>query len=221
MAPRQTQIERSLPSAPAEIEGLIVLSQEKWNSPVLELNSSRGAKPSVDRGTWISIVLVVSVVSAFGLFWLVGNHANDRFRGSGFETRFPEKTLSYDVDKFRQLAASDVRKAYVVPLLFPLDLIVMLALAGSMSVAIWYWLGAVSPAWSILALVPLVYLLSDLAEDCLLAWMLQPDHVWPAMMIGVLKALTFIKLVSIVASTALTVAAFILWLFRAPHGSLG
>lgn len=170
----------------------------------------------MDRGTWISFGLVVSVVAAFGIFWLVGNYAKVRFEG-----RFPEKTLSYDVDKFRRLAASDVRKAYVVPLLFPLDLIVMLALAGSMGAAIWFWLIQVSPACAMLALVPVVYLLSDLAEDCLLAWMLQPDNAWPAAMIGVLKTLTAIKLVSVVASTALTVGAFILWVFRVRHGSLG
>lgn len=176
----------------------------------------------MDRGTWISIVLVLSVLVAFGIFWLVGNYADGRFDGSSFASRFPEKTLLYSVDDFRRLADSDVRKAYVVPVLFPLDLIVMLALSGAMGAAIWYWLCQVSPAWVVLALpVPLIYLLSDLAEDCLLAWLLQPEHARPATMIGVLKALTTIKLVSVVASTALTLGAFILWLFRARHGSLG
>jgi hypothetical protein len=175
----------------------------------------------MDRGIWISIGLVVSVVAAFGMFWLVGNYAESRFKGSGFEPRFPEKTLSYDADKFRRLTASDVRKAYVVPLLFPLDLIVMLALAGTMGAAIWYWFGQASPAWAALALVPLIYLLSDLAEDCLLAWMLQPDNAWPAAMIGILKTLTAIKLVSVIASTVLTVGAFLLWLYRARSGNPG
>jgi hypothetical protein len=174
----------------------------------------------MDRGIWISIGLVVSVVAAFGMFWLVGNYAESRFKGSGFEPRFPEKTLSYDADKFRRLTASDVRKAYVVPLLFPLDLIVMLALAGTMGAAIWYWFGQASPAWAALALVPLIYLLSDLAEDCLLAWMLQPDNAWSAAMIGILKTLTAIKLVSVTASTVLTVGAFLLWLYRARSGNL-
>jgi len=174
----------------------------------------------MDRGTWISIVLALSVLVAFGTFWLVGNYAEGRFDGSSFAPRFPEKTLFYSVDEFRRLADSDVRKVYVVPVLFPLDLIVMLAL--SMGAAIWYWLSQVSPAWVVLAvLVPLIYLLSDLAEDCLLAWLLQPEQARPATMIGVLKALTAIKLVSVVASTALTLGAFILWLFRVRHGSLG
>lgn len=174
----------------------------------------------MDRGDWISIMLVAAVLTAFGLFRLVGNYAESRFDGSGFEPRFPEKTLSYDADKFRRLTISDVRHAYVVPLLFPLDLIVMLALAGTMGAAIGYWLGQASPAWAVLAWVPLVYLLSDLAEDCLLAWMLQPDSAWPAM-IGVLKTLTAVKFVSVIASTVLTVGALLLWLYRVRLGSPG
>jgi len=173
----------------------------------------------MNRGTWISIGLVVSVVAAFGLFLLVGNYAEGRFEGSGFESRFPETTLGYDDDEFRGLTNSDVRKAYVVPLLFPLDLIVMLALAGSMAAAIWYWLGQVSPAWTMLALIPLIYLVSDLAEDALLAWMLQPDTAWPEM-IGVLKTLTAIKFASIIASIVVTVVYFLLWLYRALAGDL-
>jgi hypothetical protein len=88
------------------------------------------------RNIWISTGLVMSVMAAFGLFWLVGNYAEARFTESSFKSRFPEKTFRYDADKLRRLASSDVRKIYVVPLLFPLDLLVMLALAGSMGAAI-------------------------------------------------------------------------------------
>ena len=168
----------------------------------------------MDRGTWISVGLAVSVLAAFGLFWLVGKYAEARFSKSSFESRFPEKTLRYDVGKFRDLAASEVRKAYVVPLLFPLDLFVMLALAGSMGAAIWYWVGVVSPGWTTLAFIPLLYFVSDLAEDCLLAWMLQPGSVWPDRMIWALKTLTAVKLFSVIASTVVTVGAFLLWLCR-------
>ena len=181
----------------------------------------------MDRGVWVSIGLAASIVAAFGIFWLVGNYAEARFENeapfkeSGFESRFPEKKLSYDVSKFRRLAASDVSKTYVVPLLFPLDLIVMLALAGSMGAAIWYWFGQVSPAWGALALIPLIYFVSDLAEDCLLAWMLQPGNAWPDQMIWVLKTLTAIKLVSVIASPVIALGAFLLWLCRAPSGNLG
>lgn len=170
----------------------------------------------MDRGTWISFSLVFLIIAAFAIFWLVGKYADRRFAGSSFASRFPEKTLCYGVDEFRRLASSDVRKAYVVPVLFPLDLIVMLALSGSMGAAIWYWLSQAAPAWATLAaFIPLTYLLSDFIEDCLLAWLLQPDRAWPAVMIGVLKTLTAIKFVSIVVSMALTLCAFSLWLFRA------
>jgi hypothetical protein len=185
--------------------------------PSIVCMSGRGIP--VVRGNWISIGLLVSVLAAFGLFWLVGSYADARFKESSFKSRFPEKTFRYDADKLRRLASSDVRKIYVVPLLFPLDLIVMLALAGSMGAAIWYWLGQVSPGWTILALVPLIYLVSDLAENSLLAWMLQPDNAWPDAMIGALKTLTAIKLVSVVASMIVTAGAFLLWLYRARFGN--
>jgi hypothetical protein len=175
----------------------------------------------MDTAGWISMGLVASVAAAFGLFWQVGNYAEVRFKGSGFKARFPEKTLSYDAETLRDLASADIRKAYVVPLLFPFDLVVMLALAGSMGVAIWYWLGLASPAWTILAFIPLIYLAVDLAEDGLLAWMLQPDNAWPDAMIGVLKMLTAIKFVSFGGSVIATMAALALWLFRAPSGSMG
>lgn len=175
----------------------------------------------MDRGVWISIGLAVLVVAAFGIFWLVGNYAESCFERTGFKSRFPEKTLSYTVGEFREMARSNVRKAYVVPLLFPLDLIVMLALAGSMGAAIWYWLGQASPAWAELALIPAIYFVSDLAEDCLLAWMLQPGSAWPDQMIWALKTLTTIKLFSVIASTLITLGAFLLWLYRARSGNLG
>lgn len=172
------------------------------------------------RSYGISMGLVVAVIAAFGLFWLVGNYAEARFAGSSFKSRFPEKTFRYDADKLRTLASSSMREIYIVPLLFPLDLMVMLALAGSMGVATWYWFGQASPAWTWLALIPLIYLISDLAEDCLLAWMLQPPNAWPDAMIGVLKTLTAIKLVSILASMIVTAIALLLWLYRVPYARI-
>ena len=170
----------------------------------------------MDRDTWISIGLVASIVAAFGLYWLVGEYAADPFADNNFVSRFPEKSLDYSVKTLQELAAKpDLREFYVFPLLFPLDLFVMLALAASMGAAIWFWLGRSMSAWVRIALlVPLVYLLSDLIEDCFLAWLLQRQDAIPAMT-WVLKALTAIKLVSVIAAAALTVAAFLLWLRRA------
>lgn len=181
----------------------------------------------MSRDSLISIGLGVSVLAAFFIFWLVGNYAETQFSKSSvdgkssFESRFPEKTLCYSVEKFRDLAAADVRKAYVVPLLFPLDLFVMMVLAGSMGAAIWYWLNLTSPAWTMLALIPLIYLVFDLAEDCLLAWMLQHGTAWPDWVVLVLKTLTAIKFLSVGASMVVTAWAFLRWFCRAPAGNLG
>jgi hypothetical protein len=167
------------------------------------------------RSSWISVGLVASIMAAFGLFWLVGSYAETRFKETSFKSRFPERTFRYDADKLRTLRSAEVRKTYVFPILFPLDLIVMLVLAGSMAAAIWYWLGQVSPSWTILALIPLIYLVSDFAEDGLLAWMLQPASVWPDAMVKVLKTLTAIKLTGVIASMVVTAFALLLWLYRA------
>lgn len=65
----------------------------------------------MDRNAWISTGITVSVLAAFGLFWLVGIYSEGVFKESHIEVRFPEKKLSYDSEKFRELTASDVRKA--------------------------------------------------------------------------------------------------------------
>jgi hypothetical protein len=173
----------------------------------------------MDR-TWISIGLVVAIVTAFGLYHWVGNYAAGPFEREKLASRFPEKSLDYSLGDLQNLVANaDLRKFYVVPLLFPLDLFVMLALAGSMGAAIWYWFGALGTGWALLALIPLIYLVSDLAEDGLLAWMLQPGNASQTT-ITALKTLTLIKLGSVIASAILTVVAFGLYLCRALSGHL-
>ncbi|TWB93476.1 hypothetical protein FBZ93_11080 [Bradyrhizobium macuxiense] len=169
----------------------------------------------MSRQALVTIILAGLVVSAFGLFWWVGSYS-DRVFAKRFRTRFPEKTLSYSGDQLGALVQSDLRMKYVFPILFPLDLVVMLALAGAMGAASSHWLNQIYPSAAWLGLVvPAVYLLSDLIEDCLLAWLLlrgDPDAA--ARSVSVLKAITTIKLVSVSASIALTLIAFVGWLFR-------
>ncbi|KRP85272.1 hypothetical protein AOQ73_39465 [Bradyrhizobium pachyrhizi] len=155
------------------------------------------------------------MVVAFGLFWWVGSYS-DRVFASRFRTRFPEKTLSYTGDQLGELVQSDLRMKYVFPILFPLDLIVMLALAGAMGAASSHCLSRIYPSAAWLGLVvPAVYLLSDLIEDCLLVWLLlHGDPHAAARSVSILKAITTIKLVGIFASIALTLAAFVGWLFQ-------
>lgn len=163
----------------------------------------------------VTVILAGLVVSAFGLFWWVGIYS-DRVFANRFRTRFPEKTLSYTGGQLGELVQSDLRVKYVFPILFPLDLVVMLALAGAMGAASSHWLNRIYPSAAWLGLVvPAVYLLSDLIEDCLLAWLLlRGDPLAAARSVSILKAITTIKLVSILASIALTLAALVGWLLH-------
>jgi len=163
----------------------------------------------------VTVILASLVVIAFGLFWWLGSYS-DRIFAKRFRTRFPEKSLSYTAGQLGELVQSDLRIKYVFPILFPLDFIVMLALAGSMGAASSHWINQLHPPAAWLGLVvPAVYLLSDLIEDCLLGWLLlRGDPQEAARSISMLKAITTIKLVSICAAIALTVIAFIWWLFR-------
>ncbi|MGY3441965.1 MULTISPECIES: hypothetical protein [unclassified Bradyrhizobium] len=164
----------------------------------------------------VTVILAGLVVIAFGLFWWVGRYS-DRVFANRFPTRFPEKTLSYTGGQLGTLVQSNLRMKYVFPILFPLDLIVMLALAGAMGAASSHWLNQIHPSAAWLGLVvPAVYLLSDLIEDCLLAWLLLHGNPHAAARsVSVLKAITTIKLVSVTASIALTLIAFVGWLFHA------
>ncbi|MGY4474732.1 hypothetical protein [Bradyrhizobium sp. USDA 3364] len=163
----------------------------------------------------VTIILAGLVVGAFGLFWWVGRYS-DRVFANKFRTRFPEKTLSYSGGQLGELAQSDLRMKYVFPILFPLDLVVMLVLAGAMGAASSHWLNQIYPSAAWLGLVvPAVYLLSDLIEDCLLGWLLlRGDPLAAARSVSILKAITTIKLVSISASIALTLLAFVGWLLH-------
>ncbi|MEN3350050.1 MAG: hypothetical protein V7632_3685 [Bradyrhizobium sp.] len=165
--------------------------------------------------TIVTVILAALVVVAFGLFWWVGQYS-ERVFAKRFRSRFPEKTLSYTAADLGALVTSDLRMKYVCPILFPLDLIVMLALAGAMGAASSHWISQLYPqvAWLGL-LVPAVYLLSDLIEDCLLAWLLlRGDPKEAAQSVPKLKAITTIKLVSISAAIALTLISFVGWIFR-------
>ena len=161
----------------------------------------------------VTVILAGLVVIAFGLFWWVGRYSDRVFAGS-FPSRFPEKTLSYSGAQLGALVQSSLRMKYVFPILFPLDLAVMLALA--MGAASSHWLNQIYPSAAWLGLVvPAVYLLSDLIEDCLLAWLLlHGDPHAAARSVSILKAITTIKLVSIFASIALTLVAFVGWQFH-------
>src|SRR5262245_14899913 len=133
---------------------------------------------SADARTTLLLVLALAV--AFSVFWVVGELVKFPFDQAGFESRFPEKKFYRTADlpdlteKLDALAKDPALSSYYrKPVLFPADLLVMILLAGAMGAASYFWLGRLAGPWAWAGLLfPAAYLLFDLVEDGLLAWML-------------------------------------------------
>ena len=160
--------------------------------------------------------LLLFIAIAWAIFFAVGFFAQPRFAGQQVSSRFPERK-KYEFTELRAFATSkpDLARFYVWPVLFPLDLVVMLALAGSMGLASIIWLGAAGTplAWAA-SLVPASYFLTDLIEDCLLAAMLvDPARITEAS-VRRLKIFTQLKFWTIGLAVAQTIGAFAYYLSR-------
>jgi hypothetical protein len=169
----------------------------------------------MSRDVRISATLACCVIGAFVLFFWANHVAEDVFKNA-FPSRFPEKGLLYPAKMLHDLVISDIRTRYTVPILFPLDLAVMLTLSASMAAASWYWLRQSHPRAARFALwFSGLYLASDLIEDCLLTFLLaagDPDRA--VAMIWALKTITAVKLATITAAIAMVLFAFAGWLRR-------
>ena len=110
------------------------------------------------------VAIIVALIVAGAVFWGVGKYA-----ASVKVDRSVEKTFPYDYGK----PLRDDTHKYVVPVLFPLDLIAMIVLSASFgwAAATWGPIGlGFSPA--LFLVLPIAYLGFDLAEDSLLALVL-------------------------------------------------
>jgi hypothetical protein len=149
----------------------------------------------------MTLWIVAAYLLAHAIFFGVGRLADAK----GID-RTPERGISYSVATLQALAHRERR--YVVPFLFPIDLIVMLALSGSLYAAARYWGSEGLHLWP-----ALVYLLFDLAEDSVLALMLAGRVPISARTVPALKLFTTVKfaaigLAEVVAVAALAVAAY-------------
>src|SRR5262245_29828903 len=182
--------------------------------------------------TWIIVTIVLGVVAHALFFWVIPKIA----KANGVNQRYFERSLRYlplqegtDADRqhaanaelppFREFARfrSETAAKYVSPVLFPLDVIMMVFLAaflavGSVTLASYVpW--AANLTW-LLVTAPILYLAFDLAEDTLLAWLLKnPDAVSPGP-VWLLKFLTFWKLASLYVAYGLLAVVAIAALFR-------
>ena len=105
-------------------------------------------------------------------------------------------------------------RAYVVPVLFPLDLLFMILLGATLTVAaVGFSEGtAFAPAARFFMILPLVYLAADLAEDTMLARLLLAPSAITNDAVSGAKALTTLKLGALVASTGQVLLLAVLYL---------
>lgn len=125
--------------------------------------------------------------------------------------RSPERSIFYSIAALQAIARSG--RPYIVPVLFPVDLIVMLALSGALYGAALYWGAEGLHLWP-----PLIYLIFDLAEDVLLALMLAGRVPISDRTVPGLKALTAIKLLAIIGAEAVALVAFVVAAYRCFFG---
>jgi uncharacterized protein YjbI with pentapeptide repeats len=162
------------------------------------------------------IASVASLAAAWVVFYLVGLFAKSRLETAlpnslvKFPSRFPERSLSYPADLLQIFvrAHPETARYYRMPILFPLDLIVMVLLSATMAGASWHWFAASEFPYPMLAVIlPLLYFAADFAEDWRLGQLLvRPDAVTDDA-VWSLKKLTALKLVMVNAAVIQTLAA--------------
>lgn len=183
-------------------------------------HASKNAASACAKTTANDLLALAAIGSAFILFKLVGWFAKSKLEitsltGEVFQSRFPERSLRYSDKKLDRFVRNHPTQAQVYrsPVLFPLDFLVMVALAGSMAIAGSLWLreiGSVVPEHlPFYALIsPSIYLIADLYEDALLAKLLSKSaRITPAR-VRHLKQASLLKFVFIWASIIQTIGAF-------------
>jgi hypothetical protein len=163
-----------------------------------------------------TVYLLLFIAVAWVMFFLVGDYAYRRFDSERTPSRFPERS-AYEWTELRDLAITKPYLAafYVCPVLFPLDLIVMLLLAASMGLASGCWLRTVggNPTWAYL--LPAIYLAADLVEDGVLAALLRHPERITEISVRRLKGITKLKMVGIVLTIVQTFGVFLVYVVRA------
>lgn len=189
--------------------------------------SSAASVPAIQIGH--NLVLACFLVIAWSTFWLVGTYAARRLEVRlgpetvEFASRFPERGpySTAQLNAFvRQHSARS--RFYVWPVLFPLDVVVMLMLAGAMGAASYYWIAQSLPfglnSWAWIALIfPAAYFVADLVEDLILAVNLTVADLTSGLItdarVKILKAFTRLKFIFIWCTIIETITALLFYLF--------
>jgi len=156
-----------------------------------------------------AVWLIASYIIAHAIFFGVGKYA----KSIGVD-RMPERSLSYSVDDLSAVASE--ARGYIIPVLFPLDLIVMITLSLVLAMVAAYsgpYGFDVDRHW-ILLILPAAYLLFDLLEDGLLVLLLSDQLSITARTTAALKGLTGLKLGAILLSELQAIGAMLMGAYR-------
>jgi uncharacterized protein YjbI with pentapeptide repeats len=191
--------------------------------------ASNEASSGTERNFRADTASVLSVAIAWAIFWLVGVFAKSKLQvkiknsSAEIPSRFPERSVTYSSEFLKAFVRDhpSIAQTYRFPILFPLDLIVMVLLSSTMAAASWHWFAASGYRWPMLAVIlPLLYFMADLAEDLQLRRLLNSPDAVTKDTVAALKRLTTVKLVAIVAVIVQTLAALSLYIwfagFRSP-----
>jgi hypothetical protein len=177
-----------------------------------------------------AFLVVLFIAAGLLVYWGVGKLGQRMavtYSAPELYPRMFEKNTDYDLSRVQTFVSNNPKAAnyYVFPLLFPLDLFVMILLGGAAAYASvmsartlgvpldWIWLVLV---------LPVFYVAFDLVEDTLLALLLTDERTHTESFIWFVKSITTVKLASVIAAgaqtAALLVAVPLRWAVRAIWG---
>jgi len=147
------------------------------------------------------------------IFWFGVMPVAERYCGLD-QYKVTGKNVDYGVSDVEALAKNDRAAAgYVLPILFPLDLLLLASLAAFMITWSLYFAGGAGiPAAStwLVIIVPVIYMAADLSENCLLARMLTDPTTISNRAVVIMQATTQLKLAAGLFGLLQTVSIFVL-----------
>ena len=159
---------------------------------------------------------IVFLIALIAVGWLMRSFAQDKWPNAaainfGTKPTYPPQTVRTLLTEHGEEAAR-----YIVPGLFPIDLIFLICLGGTIALfSIGFADGGPNARIWLVLILPVGYMIADLAENLALARMLSggPDGVTSAT-VTLVQALTIVKLGLWIAGTVQVIYLFIGWVMR-------
>jgi hypothetical protein len=194
-----------LPSLPGAI------TPETTRSAIHHAQGGRHMTPA----TAIKVALCMTFLSAVVLLSVIPRVQNHY--GTGAPTGRDVKANATALERLMKPENSEVAAHYVVPILFPLDLLLLASLAAFMMIGSIYFAADVGiPArWAWLVLViPVIYMAADLSENVLLSYILSKGIGMTEPAVAIARAMTRLKWVTVELGLLQTLAIMSVGLAR-------